>query len=69
MVYAAKGCMDKKDKVTKPSHGYEYHLAKATLKWLVSIKLLTPLEAKEVDRLNRISFNVPDDVSPNWYDA
>ena len=53
---------------TKNYH-FEYRLAKATLKWLVSIKLLTICEAHEIDKLNRTSFEVPDDVSPNWWDA
>ncbi len=41
---------------------YEYCLAKATLQWLVSIKILTIIEIKEIDKLNRISFNIPDEV-------
>ena len=40
---------------------YEYCLAKATLQWLVAIKILTPIEAQEIDALNRIEFNIKDE--------
>ena len=42
----------------EPSYFFEYQLAKATLRWLVAIKILTPTEAQEIDALNRKSFNV-----------
>ena len=35
---------------------FKYDLSKATLDWLVSVKLLTPGEAKRIDILNRKSF-------------
>ena len=34
----------------------EYELAKSIIKWLVEIKMLTPSEAKGIDKLNRKSF-------------
>jgi hypothetical protein len=35
---------------------FELELAKSILQWLVTIKILTPLEAARVDELNRQGF-------------
>jgi len=34
----------------------EYELAKSIIKWLVEIKMLTPGEEKDIDKLNKKSF-------------
>jgi len=42
----------------KKIYYWEWRFAYATLKWLESIKILTPIEVKEIDRLNRVGFNI-----------
>jgi len=46
----------------KTKYFFEYCLSKATLQWLVAIKILTPIEAKEIDELNRVGFEIGEDV-------
>jgi hypothetical protein len=40
------------------NENFEYQLAKSILQWLVTIKILTPIEAQEIDALNKIDFGV-----------
>jgi hypothetical protein len=41
---------------------YEYQISKSILMWLVAIKILTINEARLVDALNRVDFNIDKDT-------
>jgi len=45
----------------------EYGLSKATLMWLVSIQALTHDQARLIDALNRVGFNIDSDVESLYY--